>query len=111
MGADRARRKLRGGSIDFEWEKATRQKIQTSMIANRLIDYVNGKIKLEPAQVTAALGLMRKVLPDLVAAEVTSEVVHRFAQVPAVMPKDQWLATRGDPRLLPPPDDPERKLN
>jgi hypothetical protein len=103
MGADRARRKLRGGSIDLEWEKATRRKIQTSMIANRLIDYVNGKIKLEPAQVTAALGLMRKVLPDLVAAEVTAEVVHRFAQVPAVMPKDQWLATRGDPRLLPPP--------
>jgi hypothetical protein len=58
--ADRPRRKLRGGSIDIEWEEKTRRKIQTSMITNRLIDYVNGKIKLEPAQVTAALGLMRK---------------------------------------------------
>jgi hypothetical protein len=28
-----------------------------------LIDYVNGKIKLEPAQVTAAIALMRKCLP------------------------------------------------
>jgi hypothetical protein len=111
MGADRARRKLRGGSIDFEWEKATRRKIQTSMIANRLIDYVNGKIKLEPAQVTAALGLMRKILPDLVAAEVKSEVVHKFAVVPNVMPRDQWLATRGNPKLLPSPNDPGRKSN
>jgi hypothetical protein len=105
MGADRARRKLRGGSLDFEWEKATRRKIQTSMIANRLIDYVNGKIKLEPAQVTAAVALMRKCLPDLVAAEVKGELVHRFAVVPDVMPRDQWLATRGNPNLLPSPSE------
>jgi hypothetical protein len=62
--ADRARRKLRGGSIDIEWEEKTRRKIQTSMIANRLIDYVNGKIKLEPAQVTAAIAIMRKCLAE-----------------------------------------------
>jgi hypothetical protein len=99
MGSDRARRKLRGGSIDFEWEKATRRKIQTSMIANRLIDYVNGKIRLEPAQVTAAVALMRKVLPDLVAAEVKSEAVHKFAVVPQVMSEDEWLRNRGQPRF------------
>src|SRR5580693_4596918 len=68
--ADRARRKLRGGSIDMEWEEKTRKKIQTGMITNRLIDYVNGKIKLEPAQVTAAIALMRRYHPDLVATEV-----------------------------------------
>jgi hypothetical protein len=101
--ADRPRRKLRGGSIDMEWEEKTRKKIQTSMITNRLIDYVNGKIKLEPAQVTAAIALMRKCLPDLTASEIKGDVVHRFAVVPQVMPKEQWLATRGDPRLLPPP--------
>jgi hypothetical protein len=52
---------------------------------------------------------MRKILPDLTESEIKGEIMHRFAVVPQVMPKDQWLATRGDPRLLPPPDDPERK--
>ena len=98
--ADRARRKLRGGSIDIEWEEKTRKKIQTSMIINRLIDYVNGKIKLEPAQVTAALGLMRKILPDLTASEVKAEVATGFAEVPQTMPQDEWLANRGQPRCL-----------
>jgi hypothetical protein len=28
-------------------------------------------------------------------------VVHRFAQVPAVMSREDWLRTRGDPNLLP----------
>jgi hypothetical protein len=107
--ADRARRKLRGGSIDMEWEEKTRKKIQTSMITNRLIDYVNGQIKLEPAQVTAAIALMRKCLPDLVATEVKSEVAHCFAVVPEVMEEGEWLARRGQPALLPP--DPDRKLN
>jgi hypothetical protein len=45
------------------------------------------------------------------------EMVHRFAQVPAVMEKSQWLATRGDPKLIehvaeePKPKDPNSKLN
>jgi hypothetical protein len=95
MGADRARRKMRGGSIDMEWEEKTRRKIQTSMIVNRLIDFVNGKIKLEPHHVTAALGLMRKILPDLTASEIKSELTHRFAEVPQVMDKEEWLRTRG----------------
>ena len=46
------------------------------------------------------------------------EMVHRFAQVPAVMSKADWLATRGDPKLLElksaepeKPKDPNSKLN
>lgn len=44
-----------------EWRK----KIQTSMLINRLEKYIKGEIKMEPAQVTAALGLLKKSLPDL----------------------------------------------
>jgi hypothetical protein len=40
---------------------------------------------------------------------VDAEVTHRFAEVPQVMPKDQWIANRGVPQLAPP--DPNRKLN
>ena len=40
------------------------------------------------------------------------DVVHRFALVPEVMEKDEWLKHRGQPqpKALPPPD-PDRKLN
>jgi hypothetical protein len=100
VGADRARRKLRGGSLNIEWEKMTRQKIQAAGVVNRLIDHVNGKNKLEQTQVSAALGLLRKVLPDLVNAQVFTETAHRFAVVPQVMSKEDWLRSRGDPNLL-----------
>jgi hypothetical protein len=42
-----------------------KQKIQTSMLINRLQDHVNGKIEMVPSQVTAALGLLKKTAPDL----------------------------------------------
>ena len=42
-----------------------RRKIQTSQLINRLNEFVNGKVELTPHQVTAALGLIRKTMPDL----------------------------------------------
>lgn len=93
MGADRALRKQRGGSVlGMDWEKNTREKIQHSKIVNQLISFVNGEIKLEPAQVTAGLGLLRKVLPDLSSSENKTEVTHRYvAEVPGVAETtEQW---------------------
>jgi hypothetical protein len=42
-----------------------RQRIRTSQLVNRLTDHVDGKVELSATQVTAALGLLRKSLPDL----------------------------------------------
>ncbi len=42
-----------------------RAKIRTSMLVNRLSDLVEGKIEMQPHQVTAALGLLKKTAPDL----------------------------------------------
>jgi len=46
---------------------------------------------------------------------VDADIVHRFAEVPQVMEKAQWLATRGDPSKLKviehQPADPNKKLN
>lgn len=69
-----------------------REKIQTSMLINRLSDFVNGKIELSPAQVTAALGLLRKTAPDLSATELTGEVKHNYvARTPAPAKNvDEW---------------------
>lgn len=98
-------------------DENTRAKIQTSLIIGRLQNHLHGKIELSQTQVRCAEILLRKTLPDLTATEMTAEVVHRFAQVPAVMSKADWLATRGDPKLIehvaeePKPKDPNSKLN
>jgi len=86
MGADRTKRKVRGGSLlGNDWELQTRRKIQAGLLTKRLILYVNGKIKLEPAQVTAALGLLKKVLPDTVFVEHGGEVSHKVIRAPAIV--------------------------
>ena len=57
-------------------DQRTREKIRTSQLINRLEKHVLGEIDLTSSQVTAALGLMRKTLPDLTAVEHSGEITH-----------------------------------
>lgn len=57
------------GSLTEAW----RQRIQTSMIINRLTAHIKGEIVLENSQVTAALGLLKKTAPDLQAVTLTGQ--------------------------------------
>ncbi len=50
----------------------TRAKIQAAQIINRLHGCVMGEIEMAPHQVTAALGLLKKTLPDLGAVSVNT---------------------------------------
>lgn len=50
-----------------------RLKIQTSQLINRLTNFINGEVELTAPQVTAALGLLKKALPDLQAVELTGD--------------------------------------
>lgn len=47
-----------------------RDKIRASQLVNRLEDHVLGEAELSATQVTAALGLLRKCVPDLSAQTV-----------------------------------------
>lgn len=67
-----AARKTRG-TLDKPWDDRVRAKIQTSMLVNRLTGFVKGEVKLESAQVTAALGLLRKTIPDLSATTLSGD--------------------------------------
>lgn len=99
MATDRAKRKVRGGSVlGNDWEMQTRAKIQAGLITKRLILYVNGKIKLDPAQVTAGLGLLKKVLPDTVFVEHGGEVtVTKVIRTPAIATDSAaWLQQHGE---------------
>jgi len=51
-----------------------RQKIQASQLINRLTDHINSeKPLMDSSQVTAAIKLLGKVLPDLSATAITGE--------------------------------------
>lgn len=58
-----------------EAQERLRSKIQTEMIIQRLNKLVAGEIKMLPAAVTAALGLLKKAIPDLTYVEHSGEIV------------------------------------
>lgn len=68
----------RGRKPGFQMTDAHRVKIQNSNILNALIEHVSGTREMSATQVSAGLGLLRKVMPDLSSAELKSEVVHRY---------------------------------
>jgi hypothetical protein len=49
----------------------TRAKIQTSQLINRLENHILNELELKPSQVNAALGLLKKTLPDLANVELS----------------------------------------
>lgn len=55
-----------------------RDKIRASQIVNRLEDHVLGEVDMTASQVTAALGLLRKCVPDLQATEHSGEQEHKL---------------------------------
>ncbi len=61
-----------------------RDKIRASQLVNRLENHVLGKgeeneaVDLSTTQVAAALGLLKKCVPDLKATEHSGEVAHKF---------------------------------
>lgn len=79
-----------------------RAKIQTDSIVQRLTRYINGEITMEASAVTAALGLLKKVLPDLSASENKTEFVHRYvARIPEkAKSADQWQQQHSPQTIL-----------
>lgn len=61
----------RGRKKGFRMSDAHRVKIQNSNILNALIEHIEGKRDMSASQVSAGLGLLKKVLPDLSAVEVS----------------------------------------
>jgi len=92
-------------------DEDTRAKIQASQLINRLTNHVLGELKdkdgnvlvMESSQVTAALGLLKKVLPDLSSTNVQGDVFnYHYVVDTEPMSEDEWenqysdgLATTG----------------
>lgn len=84
----------RGVRLEPKHDDKTRAKIQTSQIINRLSSFINGKCELSAAQVTAALGLLKKTMPDLASIEANVEgQVTTYVIGSKPMSADDWEAT------------------
>jgi hypothetical protein len=55
-----------------------RKKIRASKLINRLQNHALGIIDLQMTQIRAIEILLRKSIPDLAAAEIKSDVTHRY---------------------------------
>ena len=61
------------------YAQKVRQRIKAAGITKRLEDHVVGKVQMSASQVQAALGLLKKVVPDLSATEINADVKHRMS--------------------------------
>jgi hypothetical protein len=68
----------RGRTAGFQMTDEHRTKIANSQILKCLIEHAIGEREMSATQVSAGLGLLRKVMPDLAASENKTEVLHRY---------------------------------
>lgn len=78
-----------------------REKIRATQLVNALEKHVLGRKKMAATQVTAALGLLKKCVPDLATMEHTGEVTHQHvARLPDVEPNSEAWLKKYAPRSL-----------
>ena len=63
----------RGRTAGFKMPEEHRSKIANSSVLNRLIALGEGRIKMTQAEVTACIALIRKILPDLTATQLSGD--------------------------------------
>lgn len=97
------------GTKDSPWDEKTRSKIQTSMLLNRLLNHCLTKEDdkdykqkyMQQSQVNAALGLMKKVLPDLTALQLSGDqespfLIKDISSSPYEGQSSQWLESNSE---------------
>lgn len=96
----------RGRKPGFKIPEEHRVKIANSNILNALMEHAMGQREMSNTQVTAAIALLRKVLPDMTESKSDVTVEHRSVmRIPE--PKQdtaEWLKTSsGSPNPAPKP--------
>lgn len=75
----------RGRSPGFMMTDEHRSKIGNSKILNNLIEHIEGKRDMTSTQVTAGLGLLKKVMPDMQAIDFDGKMEHEVSSIEKLM--------------------------
>jgi hypothetical protein len=87
-----AARKLKGTKTS-PWPDVTKDRMRATMLMNRLCNHALGHVDMSPTQVTACLGALRKLRPDLAAVQHSGEVALPYAiVVPMTANAEDWEA-------------------
>lgn len=81
----------RGRAPRFVMSHEHRSKIANSQIINALLEHISGKRDMSATQVTAGLGLLKKVLPDLQSVEMSGDPenpIETVTRIELVAPSD-----------------------
>jgi hypothetical protein len=70
-------------------DQETRRRIQASKIIDHLTAHIFGTVEMKPSQVSAALGLLRKIVPDLAVVAVIPEEQPQMVDVTPADPLDR----------------------
>ncbi len=87
------RRPGSGRKPGFTHSELTRERIRTTMLVNRLQNFVLGKLKhpMTPSQVSATVMLLAKTLPDLKAITHRGDVQHTVHTVTGEpLTEEEW---------------------
>lgn len=77
----------RGRQPGFKMTDEHRAKIKNSNILNALIEHIQGSREMSATQVSAGLGLLKKVMPDLSSTTIAGDednplnVIHKIERV------------------------------
>ena len=78
----------------------TRAKIQAGNLITRLQKFIHGEIEMPPHAVTAALGLLRKAIPDLTSVEHSGEqTITYVVGVPTRATSSKEWASQQEPTI------------
>ena len=93
----------RGRRPGFKIPEEHRVKIANSNILNALMEHAMGQREMSGTQVTAAIALLKKVLPDMTESKSDVTVEHRSVMRIPEPAKDttEWLKSSGSPNPVP----------
>ena len=96
----RVNKKHRSNRLPFHPD-AVRLKIEAVRLVQELQAHIFNGIEMSMSQIRAAEILLRKCVPDLTTATVTTDINVRYVvQLPDVLDKAEWLRKYGDPRQI-----------
>lgn len=85
----------RGRKAGFRMSDDHRVKIQNSNILNALIEHATGNREMSATQVTAGLGLLRKVLPDMSSVDMSVKGNVNYVVSGQPLTEEEWLKQNG----------------
>lgn len=73
------------------WTDISRERLRGTKVMEKLVAHVCDGEEMSKSQVTAAIALLKKILPDLTAVELSGTIGHRSVVSSEPLTDEQWI--------------------